>query len=260
MRFRIRAFLWHLAVSSVVLGLLIAGLYLGWYNWPGWYLAGAEFIVGMMVLVDIGLGPLATVVVANPAKPARKLKVDIGLIVLVQLAALIYGTKTLWDGRPLYYVFSASQVDLVQAIAIDPQDTQVALSRGATLVPKWYSRPRWVWARLPDDPDEFKQLLFGRLLLGGDVVTMPQYFHPIAEAVPTMRSAYVQIRSLQGAPEMDDAEYARRLALLGKAEEAVGVLPIVGRAREGAMVFDRATGEPLAYWPVKVKRLASKAE
>lgn len=259
MSYRLRLFTAHLLSSVSLLSLILAAFYFGWYAWPGWYLAGAEFVVGLMVIVDIGVGPLATLVVADPAKSRRKLQMDIGFIVLVQLVALGYGAKTLWDGRPLYYVFSATQIDLVPAVAIDPEDVQVARSRGLP-VPEWYSLPRWVWARVPDDPAEFKRLLMDKLLMGGDVITMPQYFHPFPQAATAMRAAYRPLRSVLGATGMSEAEYSRQLASLAKAEDAVGVLPVVGRVREGAMLFDRATGEWLAYWSAKVPKPAAKTD
>jgi hypothetical protein len=260
MPYRLRMFALHLLSSIVLLTLVLAIFYFGWYAWPGWYLAGAEFIVGLMMLVDIGVGPLATLVVASPAKSRRKLQADIGLIVLVQLVALGYGANTLWEGRPLYYVFSGAQVDLVPAVAIEPEDVRIARNRGAALLPEWYSLPRWVWARVPEDPTEFKQLLMEKLLMGGDVITMPQYFHPLAEATVAMREAYRPPGVLSGAGGMGETEYSRRMALLGKAAGEVGVLPVAGRLREGAMVFDRSTGEFLAYWPIKVPKLQAKAE
>ena len=39
MRFRFKAFAWHLCGSATALTLTLGGLYLGWYHWPGWYLA-----------------------------------------------------------------------------------------------------------------------------------------------------------------------------------------------------------------------------
>jgi hypothetical protein len=204
----------------------------------------------MMVLVDIGVGPLATMVVASPGKPQRRLRTDIGVIVLIQLMALGYGVKTLWDGRPLYYVFSAGQVDLVSAIAIESADIQEARNRGVSLVPEWNSLPRWVWARVPEDPAEFRRLLIERLLAGGDVITMPQYFHPIAEATEAMRAAYRPVRVVLESSGLTSEEYARRLASLDRPEETLGLLPVSGRRRDGTLVFDRSTGELLTYWPI----------
>src|SRR6516162_3072566 len=103
MRFRITAFALHLLGSATALTLVLGALYLGWYRWPGWYLSSALHIVGIVVMVDLVLGPTLTLIVANPGKPRRELVRDVAIIVTVQLIALIYGATTLWGGRPLYY-------------------------------------------------------------------------------------------------------------------------------------------------------------
>jgi hypothetical protein len=254
--YRGKFFLVHLLGSTLVLSAVLLALYLGWYGWPAWYLEGAELIVGLMVLVDLGLGPIATLVVANPGKARRKLQLDMTLIILVQLSALAYGTHTLWVGRPLYYVFSASQVEVVVAADIEERDVDVARERGNPLAPHWYSTVRWVWARMPEDPQEFGRLLMERLLAGQDVIHMPQYFRPLPEAAATMGQVSVSPRFLLGSSAMTEAQLEQFLAAIGRPEGAVGVLPLAGRTRQGAMVFDRATGEPLAYWPVMVPRPA----
>ena len=81
-------------------------MWFGWYRWPGWYLSGVLHVVGIVVLVDVVLGPTLTLIIANPAKPRSELTRDLAIIVSVQLVALIYGATTLWEGRPLYYTFS----------------------------------------------------------------------------------------------------------------------------------------------------------
>jgi len=252
--YRGKFFLVHLLGSTLLLSAVLLALYLGWYAWPAWYLEGAELVVGLMVLVDLGLGPVATLVVADPGKARRKLQLDMALIILVQLCALAYGTHTLWVGRPLYYVFSASQVEVVAAADIEERDADAARQRDNPLAPRWCSTARWVWARMPDEPQEFGRLLMERLLVGQDVIHMPQYFRPLPEAAETMGQFYVPLRSLLGSSDMTEAQLEQRLVAIGRPEAAVGVLPLAGRTRQGAMVFDRATGEPLAYWPVRVPR------
>ncbi|HYL72372.1 MAG TPA: fimb protein, partial [Candidatus Dormibacteraeota bacterium] len=106
MRFRLKAFGLHLTGSACALGLALGSLYLGWYRWPGWYLTGVLHVLVIVAIVDLGLGPTLTLIIANPRKPRRELARDIGIIVSVQIAALIYGAATLWQGRPLYYTFS----------------------------------------------------------------------------------------------------------------------------------------------------------
>src|SRR5580698_2143194 len=106
MRFRIKAFSLHLASSAIVLTLILGALYLGWYRWPGWHLTEVTQVVLIMVCVDVVLGPTLTFIIANQKKSRRELTRDIGIIVTIQLCALIYGSASLWNGRPLYYAFS----------------------------------------------------------------------------------------------------------------------------------------------------------
>src|ERR1700752_1933721 len=100
MPFRLKAFGLHLLGSVSALTLILGGLYLGWYRWPGWYLSSALHIVGIVVLVDVVIGPTLTLIVANPTKSRRLLARDIGIMgagepgacaALVQPAALGLG-------------------------------------------------------------------------------------------------------------------------------------------------------------------------
>ena len=122
MKFRFKAFGLHLLASSVALSSILGALYFGWYRWPGWYLTDVVRVVIVMVGVDIVLGPLLTFIIARSSKPRRELARDIAMIVAVQLCALVYGTVSLWSGRPLYYAYSETILQLVQAYDIDAEE------------------------------------------------------------------------------------------------------------------------------------------
>ena len=149
MRFRFKAFGLHLLASACALSLVLGGLYLGWYHWPGWYLTAVGRILIIVCSVDLVLGPTLTLIIANPRKLRRTLARDIAIIASVQLVALIYGATTLWQGRPLYYTFSANRLETVQASDLDDEEIARAAKENPAFAPRWYSRPRWVWAPLP---------------------------------------------------------------------------------------------------------------
>jgi hypothetical protein len=148
MRFRLKAFSLHLLSSATVLALILGSLYFGWYRWPGWHLTDVTTVVLVMVCVDVVLGPTLTFIIANQKKSRRELTRDIGIIVVVQLSALIYGSLSLWNGRPLYYAFSESVLQLVQAYDIDDKDAEIGRQQNPSLAPHWYNLPRWIWAPL----------------------------------------------------------------------------------------------------------------
>src|SRR6202042_252391 len=101
MKFRLKALGLHLLGSTVTLTLILGSLYLGWYRWPGWHLTEVTQVVLIMVCVDVVLGPTLTFIIANQKKSRRVLSRDVGIIVVAQLCALIYGSVSLWNGRPL---------------------------------------------------------------------------------------------------------------------------------------------------------------
>ena len=242
MRFRLTAFGLHLLGSTCVLTLVLGGLYLGWYHWPGWYLTAVTRVLLIVGLVDLGLGPTLTLIIANPKKPRRALARDIAIIATVQVAALVYGATTLWQGRPLYYTFSANRLETVQAS--DLKDEEIALARKAnpSFVPHWYSLPRWVWAPLPDDPDKamsiVKSTFFGE---GQDVIDMPRYFKPWDAGLAELRKHLSTIDDLKQQRWLSPKEQQTvkaRMAAAGLSPAQRNTMVMWGAVRRLVVVFD----------------------
>lgn len=250
--FRYRLAGWHLLASLATVVLAGGFFYFGWYAWPGWYLLGAHLVLGILVLVDVGLGPLATFVVSNPAKPRKELRRDIAFIVFVQCVALGYGLHTLWTGRPLYYAFSGDRIQIVPAAVYDERKLEKARESGATIMPDWTSLPRWIWVPLPDDPDESMRIIAASLLGGPDIIALPQYFRPYEKALPVLREQLLSLRTLLDSSAMSESDYRKLLARLGRPEAELGVLPVEGRFKDGSWIIDRKTGAPLLFQPVVV--------
>ena len=241
MRFRLRAFSLHLLGSACALTLVLGSMYLGWYRWPGWYLTSVLHVVGIVLMVDLALGPSLTLIVANPAKPHRTLARDIGMIVAVQLIALGYGSVTLWLGRPLYYAFSVNCLQLVQASDMRADEIAKGQRENPQLAPHWYSMPRWVWAPLPRDPQQALNIVQGTLFGGQDVVQMPQYFRPWNEGLPTLRPQLAKIDSMKYFSRLEKQRLQRRMAQLGLALDQPNTLVFWGGSRRLLAVFDPKT-------------------
>src|SRR6202051_275275 len=148
MRFPLKALGLHLLAIAIALSRILGTLCFGWYRWPGWYLTDVTQVVIVMAGVDVVVGPLLTFIIARASKPRRELVRDISMIVAVQLCALVYGTMSLWNGRPLYYAYSENVLQLVQAYDIEEPEMAIARKQNAPLLPHWYSLPRWIWASL----------------------------------------------------------------------------------------------------------------
>jgi len=237
-KFRLTAFGLHLAGSACALSVVLGGLYLGWYRWPGWYLTSAAHVVGIVALVDVVLGPTLTLVIASPRKPRRELVRDIAIIVTVQVVALGYGAATLWRGRPLYYTFSVNRLELVQAAHIDADEVALAQQQNPQLAPYWHSRPRWIWAPLPENADEAARIVQGAVFGGKDVIEMPRYFRPWQQGLAKLRDQLGTLADIKGLTPAAKQSLRAPLARLDVASTERACLLLWGGGRRVLVVFD----------------------
>jgi hypothetical protein len=238
MKFRLKAFGLHLFGSAVVLTLVLGTLYLGWYRWPGWYLADALQVGTVLAGADLAIGPLLTFVIAGAGKPRRVLARDLAVIVALQLCALAYGTVSLWNGRPMYYAFSVNLLQIVQAYDINEQESALARRQNAPLVPHWYSVPRWIWAPLPQDPDARDKIVTAAVVGGDDVISMPRYYKPWEEGLPELRKQLKKVDELAYFSPAEREELKVQMRAAGLATDQLNSMAFTGRARPLLAVFD----------------------
>jgi len=241
MKFRFKLLGWHFCVSTCLLLAIVGTLYLGWYRWPGWYLANMLTVLPITVGVDAALGPLMTFIIANPNKPRRELARDIAIIGVVQLAALVYGAQTLWHGRPLYYAFSVGQLEVVQESELDPAEVAFARQQKLELAPHWYSLPRWIYAPLPPDKKKSEDIFRSAITGGSDVTDMPRYFQPWANGLPELRKRLKKVEDWGYFSRKEKTLLKERMQERGFAPDAAVTIPLTGRGRPLLAVFDLST-------------------
>jgi len=78
----------HLLLSVAIGAAVLAAMIVVWYPPPYFEATGGPGLVLLMIGVDVTLGPLLTTAVFNPAKGLGKLKLDLAVIGLLQLARL----------------------------------------------------------------------------------------------------------------------------------------------------------------------------
>lgn len=241
MRFRLKAFGLHLSGSAVALTIALGTFWLAWYQWPGWYLASVLHVAGILVMLDLVLGPTLTLIIANPAKPRRELARDIAIIVTVQLAALVYGATTLWLGRPLYYTFSTDRLELVQASDLKAADIAAGRRDNPALAPFWYSRPRWVWAPLPENPDEAQKIVSSALSGGTDINQMPRAYRPWSAALAALRGRLATVDTMQFFNPKEKQALKSRMSQLQLPVDQANAITLWGGSRRVLVVLDLKT-------------------
>ena len=221
----------HLLLSAFVGTCVLALMLLVWY--PGQYfrIAGGSVLVLILVGVDVGLGPLITLIVFDPAK--RWLKLDLAFIATVQLVALAYGSFVMFEARPVYAVFVVDQFDVVTAIDLDKR-----------LSPLPVNGPQLIAARLPDDPAERRALIFSALN-GVDVERMPQYWIPYADARRAVLARAKTLAEMRAAFPVDGPVFQHALVRLGRSEASLRVVGVRAEHGDALMLIDATTAEPL---------------
>ncbi len=238
MNFRFKAFGVHLLCSTVALTLVLGALYLGWYHWPGWYLTDVTHVIVVMAGVDVVIGPLITLLIANANKPRRELARDIAMIAVVEVTAVGYGPTALGNGRPLYYAFSVNCLQVVQAYDIDAGAASAARKQNLDLAPHWYSLPRWIWAPFPKDAEQAEKI-FQSLMQGGyDIIGLPQYYKTWQEGLPELRAQLQKVSDIRFFSPTQKSELRRRMQAAGlDADEANGIA-LTGRGSSLLAVMD----------------------
>ena len=66
----------------------------------------------MLLAIDVILGPVLGFIVFKEGK--KTLKMDLAIIIVLQLSALSYGLFSIYQGRPVWLVFQNDHFDLVR--------------------------------------------------------------------------------------------------------------------------------------------------
>lgn len=139
---KLKAFLIHFLISGLVVGTVATHAILVAYTPGVMALEGGYEIALLLFAVDLTLGPIMTAILYRPGK--KGLKLDLTLVVAVQLCALFYGAWTLYSQKPLYLVYVDG--DFYVAPAADIQPGPLA---DPSLEANYLIAPKLVYAEYP---------------------------------------------------------------------------------------------------------------
>lgn len=167
-------------LGSVVLATLAAMLVFEvWYPHPYALLSGGLNLFLILVGVDVVCGPILTLILFNPGKSINELMVDLSLVMLVQLAALLFGLHTVYQARPLFLVH---EIDRFRVITLgdfgDGAPESIFASTPINLKPGFLDGPKIVGIRDPLDPKERQDILFESVFGGRDYSQRPEFYVP----------------------------------------------------------------------------------
>ncbi len=201
-RFRVHAFLWHVLFSGVIAVVSWLLVFYVWHPAPLAKAVGVGDIFLMMLAIDVVLGPILTFTVAKEGK--KTLKSDLAIIVVLQVAALIYGLHSIAVNRPVAVAFDLWRFEVAHANDIKPESLQRAAAPFNQL--SW-GQPEWVAIRPAANTEEKNTRLFNELNGKGSPAMYPDLYEPLDKAWDNINKEGLALSELKkfNPPETVDA-------------------------------------------------------
>jgi hypothetical protein len=234
---RLKASVLHLAISIAVVGGVVLALLSLWYPLALWPIAGIDRSMGLLLCAVTLVGPLLTWLVYRPDKP--KLRLDMAVIVLIQMIGLAYAVAMLGRIRPVFMVAAVDRLQIVLANDIDRADLAEARLPASDL--SW-TGPTLVGLNMPSGTAAL--LLIGST--GNDYPMQPVFYAPYtASAGGLLQRAGPIDALLDHASGRDRARIEHAIAQLGRPASSIRFLPLASRLGSATMLVDARDATPL---------------
>ena len=233
-------------LASVLVGLLLAWLVFSlWFPGSLRELANGVDLFLILLVVDVVCGPVLSFVLFDPAKSKKKWMLDLGLIVLIQLAALTYGMNQMASARPVFVAFEGDRFRIVQAIDINADRLIEAPTELRSMS---YTGPQIISVRLarPGDTDYLASVQMS--LQGLHPSFRPSRWQNYDSEVPEVLSQLKSIDNLRAKNPDKVRELNAVLTGLDLNEAQLGYMPLVRDVvTDWVVLIERPSGAPLAY-------------
>jgi hypothetical protein len=236
----------HLSISVVIAALVGSLLYFVWFPSPYFVAAGGGGLILLLMGVDIGIGPLITLLVVNRNKARKLLLMDLSIIGVLQVIALGYGLHVITDARP---VFIVAEVDrLVIVSAQDVSDADLAKGDRPEFRTRSLTGPLLVGA-LPPKGKDTGGFAMKVLASGKDIDRMPQYYLPYDQLIDgTLKKYGRPLASLKKATDSQRAYLDRLQAQVPG--QALAALPLQHGDADYTAIISPLSKRPIAVLPI----------
>lgn len=227
----------HLLIGAAIVAGVLLALFRSWYPPALWPLASMDRSIGLLLISVVLAGPLFIVLVYRPGKPG--LRVDMTVIVLIQLLAFGYALMMLSRIRPVFMVAAVDRLQIVLANDIDRADLAEARLRESDL--SW-TGPTLVGLNMPSGSAAL--LLSGAT--GNDYPMQPVFYAPYTASAGGLLQRARPIDTLLA---RSSGRYRVRIehaiAHLGRPTSSLRFLPVTSRLGSATMLIDARDATPL---------------
>ena len=222
---KLKVFFIHLIISFVVVLSAYIFIHLLWYPSPLFKATDARKILLMILIVDLTLGPLLTFVVYKKHK--KTLKMDLIFIVLIQLAALVYGLYSVYQARPVLIAYVVDRFELVRVNDI------IEIEGQPYGLPKF--GPKYIYIKLDGlNATENLNSIFDETTYDISPAQRPKYYNEFELAKPFIMEKSQDLTLLN---DYNDPRAVK--AVLQKYPQANSFLPLKANAVDMTVLIDK---------------------
>lgn len=230
---RLKFFLSHLAISFVIAFFVIGIVFFVWYPYPLAKAAGVTQLFLMMLTIDVIIGPLLGLIVYKQGK--KTLKMDLGVIILLQIAALCYGIYSIEQGRPVWLVYNVDRVQLIRKNEILEASLQKALPQYQQT--SWL-KPQYVGVELAKDIQTRNDDTFAEAFGGISIAQKPERYVPLDKVKIQIQK---RAQSLEILNKFNDKILVQKT--LTQYPQATAFIPLKANAVDMTVLINKEKGE-----------------
>ncbi len=239
-----------MGISLGLAALAATLVFVVWYPYPYREISGGRSLFGMVVAIDVIMGPLLTLVIFNRSKPISELRRDLAIIGVLQLAALGYGLWTVALARPVHLVFEINRFRAVHAFEVETLSLKQAPAQWQQLP---LTGPTLLSVRDFKNADE-NFAMTNAAFAGTQIGAQPSMWQDYEKAKPQILASARPLEDLKKRFPGQIAEIDQALKAASSKERpaaSVGYVPL--NSRDSAfwtVLVDRQTAEVIAFVPI----------
>jgi hypothetical protein len=221
-------FICHLGISLIVAFLVVCLVFGVWYPYPLYKAVGVTHIFLMLIIIDVIIGPLLGFFVYKEGK--KTLKMDLSIIILIQICALSFGVYSIVQGRPAWTVFSVDRFEVVKNNEIIEQEDANILPQFQRL--PWLG-PQYAALQFANDTETRNKDMFNEVFSGISLAQYPERYVDISKVTDQMLKRSHKIDELNQFNPLSSVE-----KILADNPTAYAYLPMKASAVDMTVLID----------------------
>ena len=226
-------FINHLSISCLIALVVIGVVFFIWYPSPLATAVGVTQIFLMMLAIDVIVGPVLGLLVYKEGK--KTLKIDLSIIIALQISALGYGIYSIEQGRPVWVAYNVDRFELVRKNEIIDDHIDKASPQYQQI--SWF-KPQYVAVEFAKDANVRNDDLFAEALGGISIAQKPERYVDFVQAKPQLQQ---RTKSLKELNQYNDVKQVERI--VSKYPQATGFVPLKANAVDMVVLINKEKGE-----------------